>query len=170
MEDRRAPVFRSTSQVRDHARGCRARRVVLANGCFDPLHVGHVRYLEGARALGDYLVVAVNDDSSTRLIKGEGRPVVPVGDRARVLSSLRCVDSVLVFSSPDVSSILRELRPAIHAKGTDYTVETVPERRISEELGIECAIVGDPKRHSSSDLIEKIARQGRDAEGRGNVP
>ncbi len=130
-----------------------AKRVVLANGCFDPLHVGHVRYLYGAKSHGDFLVVALNDDASTPDLKGERRPIIPAAHRARILASLEMVDAVLVFSARDVSRILSAIRPACHAKGTDYTVETVPERDVSRALGIETVIVGDPK-------IARLARSG----------
>jgi rfaE bifunctional protein nucleotidyltransferase chain/domain len=130
--------------------------VVLANGCFDPLHVGHVRYLYGAKKTGDYLVVAINDDRSTRALKGPGRPLVRSRDRARVVSSLEMVDAVLIFSGVDVTRVLRTLRPAVHAKGTDYTARTVPERETSAALGIETVIAGDPKSHASSDILRRM--------------
>jgi D-glycero-beta-D-manno-heptose 1-phosphate adenylyltransferase len=133
-----------------HARG---RKVVLANGAFDLLHVGHVRYLEGAKALGDVLVVAVNSDSSVRAAKGDGRPVIPARERAELVGALRCVDHVLVFDEPDVRHIIRALKPDIHAKGTDYTPDTVPERDEVLAYGGRVAITGDPKDHSTSALI-----------------
>lgn len=133
-----------------HARG---RKVVLANGAFDLLHVGHVRYLEGAKALGDVLVVAVNSDSSVRAAKGEGRPVIPARERAELVGALRCVDHVLVFDEPDVRHIIRALKPDIHAKGTDYTPDTVPERDEVLAYGGRVAITGDPKDHSTTALI-----------------
>ena len=136
-------------------------RVVLANGCFDPLHVGHVRYLEGAAAHGDFLVLALNNDASTRRLKGDGRPVVSELDRARLLSGLRTVGAVLLFGDDNVERILERLRPAVHAKGTDYSVETVPEREAARRLGIETVIVGDPKSHASSDVVRQI-REGED--------
>ncbi len=133
-----------------HARG---RKVVLANGAFDLLHVGHVRYLEGAKALGDVLVVAVNSDGSVRAAKGEGRPVIPARERAELVGALRCVDHVLVFDEPDVRHIIRALKPDIHAKGTDYTPDTVPERDEVLAYGGRVAITGDPKDHSTTALI-----------------
>jgi len=134
------------------------RRVVLANGCFDLLHAGHVRFLEGARREGDLLVVAVNSDASERRLKGEGRPVLPAEARARVVAAIGAVDYVVVFEETDVGALLERLRPDVHAKGTDYTAETVPERAVARRLGIRVAIVGDPKGHSSGDLIERIRK------------
>ncbi len=138
------------------------RRVVLANGCFDILHVGHLRYLEGARARGDLLVVGVNSDASVRRLKGEGRPILDQQARARLVAALACVDCVVIFEEPDVNRLLQELRPDVHAKGTDYTAETVPERAAMRELGGEVAIVGDPKQHSTRDLIQHILRRCKD--------
>lgn len=135
-------------------------RVVLANGCFDPLHVGHVRYLEGAKRHGDFLVVALNNDASTRALKGEGRPVMPEGDRAALVAAVALVDAVVLFGDPSVEAILERLHPAVHAKGTDYTVETVPERDCAKRLGIETVIVGDPKSHASSAVVEAIRQRG----------
>lgn len=137
--------------------------MVLANGCFDPLHVGHVRYLAGAKEHGDFLVVALNDDESTRMVKGESRPAVGENDRAEIVASLRAVDAVLLFSQRDVSDILEALRPHYHAKGTDYTVDTVPELETSRRLGIETVIVGDPKSHASREVLRKLK-----AEAKGN--
>ena len=139
-----------------------AGRVVLANGCFDPLHVGHVRYLEDARRCGDFLVVALNNDDSARRLKGSGRPVVGETDRAAVLAALACVDAVVLFGQDSVAAILERLHPDVHAKGTDYSVETVPERDISRRLGIETVIAGDPKSHASSDVLARLkGRKGR---------
>jgi D-glycero-beta-D-manno-heptose 1-phosphate adenylyltransferase len=131
-------------------------KIVFANGCFDVLHVGHVRYLEGARHEGDVLVVAVNSDPSLRGLKGPGRPVLNEEARARLVAALRAVDYVVIFSEPTVESLLRELRPDVHAKGTDYTTDTVPEREIAKELGIRVAIVGDPKDHSTRALLSSL--------------
>ena len=131
------------------------RRVVLTNGVFDLLHVGHVRALRDAASRGDVLVVALNADSSVRALKGPGRPLVPEEERAEVLGALECVDAVFVFADPDVRGVLRDLRPAVHAKGRDYTAETVPERDVALEVGAEVAIVGDPKDHSVTDLIRR---------------
>lgn len=130
-------------------------RIILTNGCFDVLHVGHVRYLRGAKALGGRVVVALNDDASVRALKGEARPRMPAAERAEIVAALADVDAVVIFSEPDVRALLRELRPDIHAKGTDYTVETVPEREVVAECGGRVAIVGDPKDHSTSDLLRK---------------
>ena len=132
------------------------REVVLANGVFDLFHVGHVRYLQGARAEGDWLVVALNGDESVRRLKGPGRPFLPAADRVAIVGALACVDRIVVFEEPTVESVLRALRPSVHAKGTDYTAESVPERAVTAELGARTAIVGDPKDHSSTDLLQRI--------------
>ena len=131
-------------------------RVVFANGCFDLLHVGHVRYLEAARALGDLLVVGVNSDEQVRRLKGEGRPLVPERERAEVVASLRAVDLVTIFAEPTVEALLLAVRPDIHAKGTDYTEESVPERDVVRAYGGRVCIVGDPKDHSSTDIIKAV--------------
>lgn len=128
-------------------------RVTLANGCFDLLHVGHVRYLHAARELGGKLVVAVNSDASVRALKGEGRPLMPAEERAEILSALADVDAVVIFPENDVRAIIREIRPDFHAKGTDYTAESVPERAEVEACGGSVAIVGDPKDHSATEII-----------------
>jgi len=133
-------------------------RITLANGCFDVLHVGHIRYLHAARELGGKLVVAVNDDASVRALKGEGRPVMPAEERAEILAALAVVDAVVVFSEKDVRAITREIRPDFHAKGTDYTVESVPERDEVEACGGRVVIVGDPKDHSASEIILRSRR------------
>ena len=132
--------------------------VVLANGIFDLLHVGHVRYLEAAKRLGDVLVVAVNSDASARRAKGPGRPVIPQAERAELIAALECVDHVIVFDEPDVCAVIRALRPEIHAKGTDYTPSNVPEGDEVRSYGGRVEITGDPKRHSSSELIEKLVK------------
>jgi rfaE bifunctional protein nucleotidyltransferase chain/domain len=132
------------------------RSVALANGCFDVLHVGHVRYLEGARAEADVLVVGVNGDDSVRRLKGEGRPLLPAQDRALLVAALRAVDHVVVFEEDDVRALLLALRPDVHCKGTDYTPETVPERDVVRSLGGRVAIVGDPKDHDTRALIAKV--------------
>ena len=134
------------------------KRLVLANGCFDLLHVGHVRYLEDARRLGDALLVAVNSDASVRRLKGPGRPIMPEAERAEILAALGCVDYVLVFDDDTAAALISRLRPAVHAKGTDYTEETVPERQSVLSHGGSVAIAGDPKGHSTRDLIERIVR------------
>jgi D-glycero-beta-D-manno-heptose 1-phosphate adenylyltransferase len=134
----------------------KGQRVVLANGCFDLLHVGHIRYLEDARSRGDLLVVAVNTDESVRSLKGPTRPLMPVEERAELLRALRCVDRVVAFAEPTLEETLRALVPSVHAKGPDYTPESVPERPIDLELGIEIAICGDPKDHSTTELLERM--------------
>jgi rfaE bifunctional protein nucleotidyltransferase chain/domain len=127
--------------------------VTLANGCFDLLHVGHVRYLRAAKQLGGRLIVAVNSDDSVRALKGEGRPLMPAGERAEILSALADVDAVVIFPEPDVRALLREVRPDVQAKGTDYTADSVPERDVVQEYGGRVEIVGDPKDHSASEII-----------------
>jgi len=134
-------------------------KIILANGCFDLLHVGHVRYLRAAKQLGGKLIVAVNSDASTRALKGEGRPRVPDDERAEILAALSDVDAVTVFDAPDVTELVRLLRPDIHAKGTDYTAENVPERDVVIECGGHVAIVGDPKDHSTTDLLRREWRK-----------
>lgn len=131
-------------------------RVVLANGCFDVLHVGHVRYLEAASALGDLLVVGLNSDEQVRSLKGKGRPFVSERERAEVIASLRAVDLVTIFPEPNVEALILAIRPDVHAKGTDYTVETVPERHIVTSYGGRVAIVGDAKQHSTSSLLVQL--------------
>ena len=128
-------------------------RITLANGCFDLLHVGHVRYLHAAKGLGGRLVVALNSDESVRSLKGEGRPLMPAEERAEILAALADVDAVVIFRERDVRAIIREIHPDIHAKGTDYTVESVPEGDVVREYGGQVAIVGDPKNHSASEII-----------------
>ena len=140
--------------VRQHQKS--GRKVVFANGCFDLIHVGHIRYLESAKALGDILVLGVNGDASVRALKGKGRPIQSESDRAEILSSLECVDYVLMFEAVTADGILQELRPDIHAKGTDYTEETVPERATVLSYGGRVAIAGDSKAHSTRDIIDLI--------------
>jgi len=142
--------------VAEHKR--QGRRVVLANGCFDTLHVGHIRYLQGARREGDILVVAVNSDSSVCALKGAGRPILPESARADLVAALRAVDYVELFREPNVEALLETLRPDVHAKGTDYTVETVPERATAARLGIRVAIVGDAKDHSTREFLESVRK------------
>jgi D-glycero-beta-D-manno-heptose 1-phosphate adenylyltransferase len=132
------------------------RKIAFANGVFDLLHVGHVRYLQAAREQGDVLVVAINSDSSTRQLKGAGRPILTERARATLVAGLAAVDYVVIFDELDVKPLLRELHPDVHAKGTDYTAETVPERDLAELLGIRIAIVGDPKDHSTRDLLARL--------------
>ena len=134
------------------------KKIVLANGCFDILHVGHVRYLAGARAEGDALVVGVNADAGVSGLKGPGRPVLNERARARLVAALREVDYVVIFAEPNVDALLAELRPDVHAKGTDYTADTVPERATAEQLGIRVAIVGDPKEHSTRELLQSVRK------------
>ncbi len=134
----------------------KGRKVVLANGVFDLLHVGHIRYLKEAKSLGDILVVAVNDDHSARLIKGEGRPLIPAEERMEVLSAVSYIDYLVKFSQPTVEKVISTLKPDIQAKGTDYTIETVPEREVVRSYGGEIAITGDPKLHSTSAILGKM--------------
>lgn len=131
-------------------------RIVFANGCFDVLHVGHVRYLEGARALGDVLVVGVNSDEQVARLKGAGRPVMAAVERAELVASLDSVTYVTIFDEPTVEQLLLTLKPDVHAKGTDYTEETVPERVVVRSYGGRVAIVGDPKDHSTSEILTRI--------------
>jgi rfaE bifunctional protein nucleotidyltransferase chain/domain len=133
-----------------------AKTVVLANGCFDLLHVGHIRYLQGAKQLGDVLVIGINSDAQTRALKGEGRPFTPEQERAEIVAAIRGVDLVTIFDEATVEQLIRDIRPDVHAKGTDYTMDTVPEREIIREVGGRVAIVGDPKDHSSTDLIAAV--------------
>lgn len=141
--------------VADHR--ARGESIVLANGCFDLLHVGHVRYLEAAKAEGDVLIVAINSDASVRRHKPDGlRPLMPATERADILQALAAVDYVTIFDEPTVDAVLEALRPDVHAKGTDYTPETIPERATVERYGGRIAIVGDAKEHSTSDLIARI--------------
>jgi D-glycero-beta-D-manno-heptose 1-phosphate adenylyltransferase len=153
-----SPPIVSEPELLSWARDARSRgeRIALANGCFDLLHVGHVRYLAAAAAEADRLVVALNDDESVRLLKGPGRPILPVEARAALIAALRCVDRVVVFGGRDVKPLLQALEPEVHCKGTDYTVDTVPERDIVAAYGGRTAIVGDPKDHSTRDLLSAI--------------
>jgi D-glycero-beta-D-manno-heptose 1-phosphate adenylyltransferase len=141
--------------VRERAAG---RTIAFANGCFDILHVGHVRYLESAAREADVLVVALNDDDSVRQLKGDGRPILPAADRAELVAALRCVDYVVMFSETTVGPLLTALRPDVHCKGTDYTIDSVPERDIVLGYGGRTAIVGDPKDHSTRELLARIGR------------
>jgi D-glycero-beta-D-manno-heptose 1-phosphate adenylyltransferase len=132
------------------------KRIVLANGCFDVLHVGHVRYLHGARQLGDVLFLGLNDDAAVARLKGAGRPLVPVHERAEILGALRDVDHVVVFGEDTADALVARLRPDVHAKGTDYTEDTVPEAATARSVGTQVAITGDPKSHSTRDVIAQI--------------
>ena len=134
-------------------------KIVLANGCFDLFHVGHVRYLEGAKQLGDFLVVGINSDMQVRRLKGENRPYMPENERAEIVSAFRFVDAITIFDEPTVEQLIVALRPDFHAKGTDYTVDSVPEREIVRKYGGQVAIVGDPKDHSSTGLIAKVGNK-----------
>ena len=134
-------------------------KITLANGCFDLLHVGHVRYLRAAKELGGKLIVAINSDDSVRGLKGEGRPLMPATERAEILAGLADVDAVVIFSEPDVRALVREIRPDVHAKGTDYSKESVPERDTVIECGGRIEIVGDPKDHSATDFIRRAERK-----------
>jgi rfaE bifunctional protein nucleotidyltransferase chain/domain len=157
---RAAEKIGTLDEVRRRVEDARAqgRTVAFANGCFDVLHVGHVRYLEGARAEADVLVVGVNGDGSVRRLKGEGRPVLPEADRALLVAAVRAVDHVVVFADDDVSRLLLVLRPDVHCKGTDYTIDTVPERAVVQAYGGRTAIVGDAKAHSTRALVARLTR------------
>ena len=135
------------------------RRIAFANGCFDLLHVGHVRYLQGAREQGDVLVVGVNSDRSVTALKGPGRPLLKAEARCELVAALECVDYVVVFDELNAESVLRDLRPDVHCKGTDYSVETVPEREVMKALGGVVRIVGDAKSHSTLELVARMAKR-----------
>jgi rfaE bifunctional protein nucleotidyltransferase chain/domain len=150
----------SRDAMRQRAAEWRAagEQIILTNGCFDLLHVGHIRYLEAAKQLGGKLIVGINSDSSVRRIKGQGRPAMPENERAEIIAALACVDAVVIFDEPDVRALISDLRPNVQAKGTDYTAENVPERDAMAAIGGRVAIVGDPKDHSSTALLEKLGR------------
>lgn len=153
-----APVLqrnRLIARVAIERRG--GAKIVLANGCFDLFHVGHIRYLAGAKQLGDILIVGINSDEQVRKLKGANRPFMPETERAEMISALRFVDYVTIFDEPTVEELICTVRPDFHAKGTDYTTETVPEKEIVKQYGGQTAIVGDPKDHSSTELIKKVA-------------
>jgi rfaE bifunctional protein nucleotidyltransferase chain/domain len=165
-------VTNAGARILEHGAAARAaerwraagERVVLANGVFDLLHVGHARYLAAARALGDRMLVAVNGDASAAALKGAGRPVVPATDRAVLVAALRGVDGVVIFEESTLDQLIRSLQPAVHAKGTDYREDTVPERETVRALGGVTAIAGDPKAHATRDLVARVReRCGRGA-------
>jgi len=160
MDTREKIVSRQglTAILEEHRRA--SRKIVFANGVFDLLHVGHVRYLEAARAEGDLLVVGINSDSSATELKGPGRPILTERARATLVAALKSVDYVVIFDEFNVNSLLKELQPDVHAKGTDYTADTVPERELAALLGIRVAIVGDPKQHSTRDLLARLRQPG----------
>lgn len=137
--------------------------IAFANGLFDILHVGHLRYLQGAAAEADRLIVAINSDASARRLKGPSRPIVPEAERAEMIAGFGCVDYVTIFDDPDVRPLLRRLRPNVHCKGSDYTPETVPERDVAGELGIRIAIVGDEKEHATTSIIDEIRKRDQPA-------
>jgi rfaE bifunctional protein nucleotidyltransferase chain/domain len=164
MTTKPAQQIQATSLILDRdalvARIAAARakgaRIVLANGCFDVLHAGHVRYLKGARALGDLLVVGINSDAEVARLKGEARPILAQRDRAELVASLEAVDLVTIFDEPTVTELLLAIKPDVHAKGTDYSEETVPERDVVRSYGGSVRICGDPKDHSTSELIRRF--------------
>jgi D-glycero-beta-D-manno-heptose 1-phosphate adenylyltransferase len=157
LSEKKNPKVLDRSELRKQVESWRAAgyRVTLTNGCFELLHVGHVRYLHAAKELGGRLVVAINSDDSVRTLKGEGRPLMPAEERAEILAALADVDAVVIFPERDVRAIIREIRPDVHAKGTDYTADSVPEADTVREYGGRVAIVGDPKNHSASEIIRK---------------
>ena len=156
MSELTAPIISRETLVAKVAEArAKGLTIALANGCFDLMHVGHVRYLAGAKALADILVVGINSDRQAKALKGDSRPFMPENERAEVIASLRSVDLVTIFDEPTVVELIRAIRPDFHAKGTDYTVDTVPEREVVREVGGLVAIVGDPKDHSSTDLIAR---------------
>lgn len=153
-------VSRAGLVQRASAERAAGRRIVFANGAFDLLHAGHVRYLQAARGEGDWLAVGVNSDDSVARAKGPGRPIVPDAERAEIVAALACVDAVVVFDEDSPAALLAELRPDVHAKGTDYTAATVPERQAVAAYGGRTVIVGDPKDHATTDVIARILRTG----------
>jgi len=152
-----SPIL-NREELKDHIAEAResGARIVLANGCFDVLHVGHVRYLAGARELGDILVVGINSDEQVAIQKGPGRPVLPATERAEIVAALESVTYVTIFEEPTVEQLLLTLKPDVHAKGTDYTTESVPERDVVRSYGGQVAIVGDPKDHSTTEIIARV--------------
>jgi D-glycero-beta-D-manno-heptose 1-phosphate adenylyltransferase len=156
---------RTLAQLREIVRAEKStgRKIVLANGCFDLIHIGHVRYLQAARSHGDRLIVAINSDDSVRRLKGPGRPLLTESERSEIVSAFECVDDVIIFSEPDVAVILRALEPHIHVKGSDYTEETVPEKDIVRSYGGRVLIAGGPKVRSTSDIIRRLSKSERHA-------
>ncbi|MCE7962197.1 MAG: D-glycero-beta-D-manno-heptose 1-phosphate adenylyltransferase [Acidobacteria bacterium ACB1] len=158
MSATNAPILDREDLIAEvEKRRAAGQSIVLANGCFDLLHVGHIRYLAATKELGDCLVVGVNSDEQARKLKGEGRPAVNEKERAEVISALRFVDLATIFVEPTVTELIRAIRPNVHAKGTDYTVDSVPEREVVREVGGRVAIVGDPKDHSSTELFSRTS-------------
>lgn len=161
-----APILNSEDLAAEVAlRRENGEKIILANGCFDLIHVGHVRYLRAAKEIGGTLVVGLNSDRQANFLKGEGRPFMPEHERAELIAALKCVDLVTIFDEPTVEQLIRTIRPDFHAKGTDYTTDSVPERDIVRECGGQVVITGDPKDHSSTELIEK-RRRGEEEKGR----
>lgn len=160
IAEQNASIVLSRAELIERVARARAEgaRIVLANGCFDVLHVGHVRYLAGARELGDVLVVGINSDEQVALQKGAGRPVLRATERAEIVAALESATWVTIFEEPTVTELLLALKPDVHAKGTDYTTETVPERDVVRSYGGQVAIVGDPKDHSTSEIIARLGR------------
>ena len=157
MSDLFAPILDRERLIEETAsRRAAGQKIVLANGCFDLIHAGHIRYLAGAKGLGGTLVVGINSDKQVRILKGQGRPFIGEIERAEIVSALRVVDFVTIFDEPTVEELILAIRPDFHAKGTDYTTETVPERDIVRKYGGQVAIVGDPKDHSSTELIAAV--------------
>lgn len=154
------PKFKSLDKLEPIVKDLKkqGKKIILANGCFDIIHVGHIRYLTGAKNLGDVLIAALNSDESTRALKGNGRPITPEHERVEIISSLECVDYVTLFSELNVDNILLRLKPDVHAKGSDYTKDTVPEKETVKSYGGTVAITGDPKDHSTKDIIKIIAK------------
>ena len=158
MQQLSAPILsRDELIARVDTERSRGTKIILTNGCFDLIHAGHIRYLEGAKALGGFLIAAINSDRQVRSLKGEGRPFISESERAEILAAFRFVDAVTIFDEPTVDGLIDALRPDVHAKGTDYTTDTVPERERVRSYGGQVAIVGDPKDHSSTGLIELIS-------------
>jgi rfaE bifunctional protein nucleotidyltransferase chain/domain len=154
---RKLKTFKGLTAVVERLRR-RGKKIVLANGCFDLLHVGHVRYLSGAKFLGDVLIVGINGDRSVRHLKGKGRPLMPEAARAELVAGFACTDYVIIFQEKDVERLLRTIHPDVHAKGGDYTKDTVPERAVVKFYGGRVAIVGGPKVRSTTELIKRIQR------------